>query len=609
MNEFFITLIGGLPTLLIYIIRWSLVLTLLYSLYGVFLRGETFYRLNRTVLVGILLASMALPFCTYSSSEQRALARSLTQVEQRVENVMLIEETDSSTSVEISQKTSVSSAVWRIIIATYLVGLAIAWVQFSIALVSVLLIIARGKRREVEGRQVIISEKISSPCSFFGWILLTPRDINDDAHYIVAHEEAHVRLLHSADVLLAELTCRMLWFLPFAWMLKKDLKDVHEYQADQRVIQQEKGAKNADSIGDAYQHLLIRRATQRKTQPIVNSINQCSIKKRFIMMYKKPSSRWLTLKAVYLLPMAAIALTTFARPTLVDEIGEKLYEVKSETVDAIVSHDAQTATTEPVVKTPKISENSPMKPQETIVATTNDIIVDTVVMQTLSRRSVQELLDSTMLAVGAKKLSDGMYLGAFQPNINNDTVRVAQVRMTDNHGNQEAAIVFQQYANDPLAYEIELMQEDRKDHGQGYHIRTMRPTNRSMDSKEKYTQKKNPYLRPANILYRDNAGGNGWPKFELELMDNETYMTFSQNAVDYPDTDPICLVDDETGDRYMCRGLLGGRPQNAAQVTLVFPPLGKKVKRIRYGVIADGKLDLSEAFLVERHVRRGKIIK
>jgi len=609
MTEVVVSLIGGLPAFLIYIIRWALVLTLLYSLYGVFLRGETFYRVNRAVLVGILVGSMALPFCSYSTTEQPALARSLSQVEQRVESATLTVDAAAEISEPTEQKSSVSSTVWRVVVGVYLAGLVVFWLQFFVALGGVFSIIARGRRAEVEGRRVVISDKISSPCSFFGWIVLSPRDITADAHYIVAHEEAHVRLFHSADVLLAEVSCRMLWFLPFAWMLRKDLKDVHEYQADQRVLRQEHGAENAESIADAYQHLLIRRATQRKTQPIVNSINQCSIKKRFIMMYKKPSSRWLTLKAVYLLPMAAIAITAFARPTLVDEIGEKLSQVKSETVAAIKTDNHPATTQQTVADTPKTSENSAMKPQETIVATTDDILIDTVVMQTPSRRSTAELLDSTMLAVGAKRLADGLYLGAFQPNINNDTVRVAQVTLTDTEGKVVDMLLFNQYREDPLSYEIELMAETRKDHGDGYHIRTMHPANRSMESKEKYTQKKNPYLRSVNILFRDNAGGSAWPKFELELMDNETYMTFPQDVVEYPDTKPICLVDDETGDRYMCRGRFGGAQQQAAQITLVFPPLDKRVKRIRYGVITDGKLDLSETFLVEKYVRKGKIIK
>jgi hypothetical protein len=120
-------------------------------------------------------------------------------------------------------------------------------------------------------------------------------------------------------MLLAETTANMLWFLPFAWMLRRDLKDIHEYQADLYVIRQ---GYNQDN----YELLLIDRVTAAQPQPVVNALNQSGIKKRLKMLYTKKSSRLAMLKAVYLLPLTTIALTAFAKPKAIHELEQQIQD-------------------------------------------------------------------------------------------------------------------------------------------------------------------------------------------------------------------------------------------------------------------------------------------
>jgi hypothetical protein len=111
---------------------------------------------------------------------------------------------------------------------------------------------------------------------------------------------------HSWDVVLCDLTCRLLWCLPFAWMLRQDLVDVHEFQADEAVLQG--GVKLED-----YEHLLVRKAVRTQALPIMNTLRRGAVKKRFAMMHSRRSSRWSRLKLLYLVPALAACLWVSAQ--------------------------------------------------------------------------------------------------------------------------------------------------------------------------------------------------------------------------------------------------------------------------------------------------------
>lgn len=314
-----------MTTFLIFIIRWAVSLTLLYSLYGVFLRRETFHSLNRIVLLIILTGSMILPFFHIETKQETALsmgirkAESFVNEEQRTVILLPIGKTmvTDKTPLHIEKRTITISWI-RLIVLLYLGGLSYFWLRYFRTLFFLIRMIICSKRlqiSEIPDATVVINTGLHTPCSWMNWIFLSHQDAKNPT--ILAHELAHIRLRHSWDMLFCEITCNMLWFLPLVWLLRKDLKDIHEYQADQRVIRQ--GFDEYE-----YQLMLINKAATVGLQPIVNAINQSSIKKRLIMMYKKPSRRWLALKAVYLLPLVIVTLTAFAKPTVVSDIQTRL---------------------------------------------------------------------------------------------------------------------------------------------------------------------------------------------------------------------------------------------------------------------------------------------
>ena len=119
----------------------------------------------------------------------------------------------------------------------------------------------------------------------------------------------------------------LMWFNPFIWFLSRDLKAVHEYEADQAVINQGIDAKS-------YQQLLVMKVVGNRLQPFTNNLNHGSLKKRIVMMYQKPSNRWLMLKALCAIPVAALTINTFATPIETDPVEDMVKTLETTNVPA-----------------------------------------------------------------------------------------------------------------------------------------------------------------------------------------------------------------------------------------------------------------------------------
>ena len=122
---------------------------------------------------------------------------------------------------------------------------------------------------------------------------------------ILAHERAHIRLGHSWDLLLAQLCATAQWFNPAVWLLKRELEAIHEYEADNHTLRQGFDARQ-------YQLRLFEAATGVKFNTITNNFNNCSTKKRIIMMLKQQTSPWARLKALFVLPVALVAVVAIS---------------------------------------------------------------------------------------------------------------------------------------------------------------------------------------------------------------------------------------------------------------------------------------------------------
>lgn len=106
---------------------------------------------------------------------------------------------------------------------------------------------------------------------------------------------------HYLDLLIGRVVAIMQWWNPIAWLMLREIHDVHEYQADNDVISQGYDRRE-------YQYLLLRKAIGTKYQFMTDSFNHSRLKGRLAMINRSNSSRRSRL-AFYLCIPAAIAGT------------------------------------------------------------------------------------------------------------------------------------------------------------------------------------------------------------------------------------------------------------------------------------------------------------
>ncbi len=297
-------------TFFVYILKSSICLAFFYMFYRLLLSRETFHRFNRIALLGILCLSLLIPFCEVSTKEPQTVAM--------IDWQQLLLMVNSPGTPVIMEAPSISWS--EIVLLIYLIGLLFFFCRNLYSLANVVRLLKAGQRKTLENGIILIvhqNHKIA-PFSWMKYVVISDVDLQESGREILIHEIAHIQNRHSIDLLLAEFCIFFHWFNPAAWLMKQELQNIHEYEADETVINQGVDAKQ-------YQLLLIKKAVGTRLYSMANSFNHSKLKKRITMMLKEKSNPWARLKYLYILPMAALAVTAFARP----EISEKLDEVSA----------------------------------------------------------------------------------------------------------------------------------------------------------------------------------------------------------------------------------------------------------------------------------------
>lgn len=307
--------------MMLYVIKAAITLALLYSCFFVFLSKETFHRFNRCMLVGIMLVSLVMPMFHFTTSHPTALNEEAYIVQNYIEH-------DATPIIVTAQQpqgiTWIQALTW-----IYLAGVTIMLILTLVQVISLIRFISSGVRHtDSQGNTVILHNNDEPPFSIFRYIVMSVKDYESSRQYILTHEQEHIRLGHTYDLLLLQGMKTLMWFNPFIWFLSRDLKAVHEYEADQAVINHGIDAKS-------YQQLLVMKVVGNRLQPFTNNLNHGSLKKRIIMMYQKPSNRWLMLKALCAIPVAALTINTFATPIETDPVEDMVKTLETTNVPTI----------------------------------------------------------------------------------------------------------------------------------------------------------------------------------------------------------------------------------------------------------------------------------
>lgn len=292
--------------MLLYIIKSAITLALLYSCFFLLLSKETFHRFNRMMLMGITIAAFVVPMLHVTTGHPTVVNEEMQEIEMLMSDRIVFIFNDEVTKSQ-PQITWVQVVEW-----IYLSGAATMLIITIVQTLCLMKLMHGGTYRKDEmGNIVILTDDNIPPFSIFRFIVMNVKDYNTGRHYIITHEQEHIRQGHSYDLLLLQVLKIMQWFNPFVWFISRDLKTIHEYEADQAVINQGIDAKS-------YQLFLVKKVVGNRLQPFTNNLNHGSLKKRIAMMYQKKSNRWLMLKSLCAIPVIALTISAFATPSNID---------------------------------------------------------------------------------------------------------------------------------------------------------------------------------------------------------------------------------------------------------------------------------------------------
>ena len=283
--------------LFIYQIKVGLCLIAFYLLWKLLLSRETFHRFNRVALLVVMVLALVLPWIRLSLDATVQVAKPMVVLED-----LLV----TPGGAAAAQQTSLSWSVMDFATLTYFIGVAMALAWFLHSHWSLHRLLKQGRRESLPGGITLhVVPGDQSPFSYFKHIVISEQDYRDNPHEILTHEQAHIGLRHSWDVLFMSVLALFQWWNPAAWLLGRELRLVHEYEADEAVLNQGINAKQ-------YQLLLIRKSVGDKLFSMANNFNYQSLKKRIRMMSMNKSSRWNRLRALAVVPVIALALLAFA---------------------------------------------------------------------------------------------------------------------------------------------------------------------------------------------------------------------------------------------------------------------------------------------------------
>ena len=293
---------------LIYDGKVAIALLVFYLFYRFLLKKETFHRFNRVVLVGTAVLSFLLPLCIIT------IHKPIDAGPVAPEPVVL------STDLPVQELVPLAEPAipWWPMALTILfwAGVAFVLVRVAVSILSIFRIIRHGELvREEDGCRIIVTERDIDPFSWMRFIVLSRKDWEGGHAPILAHEKAHIALGHSREVLLVDILSSLQWFNPAIWMLRADLQELHEYEADDAVLRAGTDIKE-------YQYLLIRKAVSKSGYSVANSFNHSILKNRITMMSKSKSPLTKGLRVLWLLPLVCLCLGLQARTVYLPMDGE-----------------------------------------------------------------------------------------------------------------------------------------------------------------------------------------------------------------------------------------------------------------------------------------------
>jgi TonB family protein len=276
-----------------YLLQSASILAVMYSVYWIFLRKDTFFHVNRFYLIATVLCSILVPMFNFSFMAGKPDS-----------TLMVLLEPVLITPEKVENATSSHLSWFGIAGIIYLTGVFIFTLRFLVQLIQLLALVKRNKITHQDGANLVFVDSGYSPFSFFNLIFIRQEFyIDGKLTPVIEHEKIHIHQYHTLDLILIEIAVILQWFNPFAWFLGRSVKSVHEFLADEGVLKL--GFRRSD-----YQSLILNEAMGLQINNLTNNFNVSLLKNRIKMMTKTRSDSWSLVKVGFALP-AILAIVFF----------------------------------------------------------------------------------------------------------------------------------------------------------------------------------------------------------------------------------------------------------------------------------------------------------
>ena len=320
---------------LFYLLKSGCCLVIFYIFFKLMMSRSTFFRFNCITLLVGLSGCTLLPLIELTTTEETFLHTPLYAIHeilQSTEQVMSNPEEPGNEILLSEKNTEISSLNWIPVTLGTIYGagalLTFVWLSVSTCRLAQLIRMSEKKRY---GNYILVIPR--QPIASFSWgryIVVSASDYSRQSEEVLLHEMMHLRNHHTLDLLFMQIFLLVHWFNPVIWLLKRELQEIHEFEADNGVI-------NTGVDATKYQLLLVKKAVGTRLYSMANGFNHSKLKKRITMMLKERTNRWARLKLLLAVPVMAGALYVFAQPE-VKEIPQQIQtEIQQDKADDYVS--------------------------------------------------------------------------------------------------------------------------------------------------------------------------------------------------------------------------------------------------------------------------------
>jgi len=279
---------------LLYIFKMLVSSAILLGYYWIFLRDQRFHQYNRYYLLGVLVISIVLPLLHFDLSFFNKGIISQTVI-RTIEVITVYGEGE---NVDVGPIGPILKTI-TFLKLTYAAGIGIGFWGLGIALRRIHRMRKIYRGEQLDDITIYHTSEKGTPFSFFRSVFWNDKvSLNSRAgQQIFRHELYHIRQYHSLDIFFCQLVVLVYWFNPFYYLIRHELKAVHEYLADQHAIGNDGPLE--------YAEILLERSIQEKQLALTHPFFQSQLKRRITMLTIKPFQKSGYLSRVLALPLVA----------------------------------------------------------------------------------------------------------------------------------------------------------------------------------------------------------------------------------------------------------------------------------------------------------------